>query len=91
MIVPRPPTAEDQARDEALRRREWELTEAGKRRGPLDIWHRVGQPGEPIFRHGWGNVNTGVGLSPLSFLKSQDGFCHLRGTSSIPANGEPRE
>jgi hypothetical protein len=42
--------------------------------------HYVGEPGEPQFDNGWGNL--GPGWAPASFYKDRAGVVHLRGLLS---------
>ncbi|MDQ3730326.1 MAG: hypothetical protein M3355_12145 [Actinomycetota bacterium] len=64
------------ARESATQRRLWELSAAGRQRGPLEMWHNVGAAGEPAFANGWSNHVNGA---PLSFRKHQSGFIYIRG------------
>jgi hypothetical protein len=47
-----------------------------------EAYHRVGEPGEPIFRNGFSNV--GFGYAPASFYKDREGIVHLRGLVRSP-------
>jgi hypothetical protein len=50
---------------------------------PMDTWHIVGQPGEPVFENGWGNY--GGSFAPASFRKWPDGTVSIRGLVSAGA------
>lgn len=49
-----------------------------------EAWHQVGASGEPAFTSGWQNVDTAV-YNPLSFMKDQSGFVHIKGAVVCPS------
>lgn len=46
---------------------------------PVPTWHRVGQPGEPIFENGWGNYTLAGNWQYLRFFLSPDDFVSIEG------------
>lgn len=45
---------------------------------PLDIWHTIGNSGEPAFTNGWINYDASL-FNPAGFRKMPDGTVRLRG------------
>jgi hypothetical protein len=59
-----------------------------------ELWHYIGDPGEPAFQNGWSNYDAAVnhtdaGFQHAAYMKDSFGVVHLRGLVKGGTIGQP--
>jgi hypothetical protein len=82
-------TSIDDLRSLASAARAAQLDNALRMRGPLEVWHVLGDPGEPTLQNDWYN-SAPLTYGTAKFRKDNMGFVHISGTiSNSPGTGSP--